>query len=54
MKPARPSQPVTKDILGYARKILQEISVILETGQATNQAPEMNAKIDRLEKIVIE
>ena len=26
MKPAKPSQPVTKDILGDARKILQEMS----------------------------
>ena len=36
MKPAIPSQPVTKDILGDARKILRDMSVILEMTLRTN------------------
>ena len=36
MKPARPSKPVTKDILGDARKILQKMAAIFEITVCTN------------------
>ena len=36
IKPARPSNPVPKDILGNARKTLQKMAVLLEITVRTN------------------